>query len=121
MRCCGSCRDHHDASVSLEDRPLPAVQRAYFYVVRRVAVHMIVLGVANLLRVGAEIALNAPSGGFTGLPFVFNDFNYPRELYREQVSLAIALLVVGGPAWWFSFRAADREARREVAARASAT
>ena len=58
-----------------QDRPLPAVQRAYFYVVLLVAIHMIVLGVANLLRVGAEIALGAPSGGFTGLPFVFADFN----------------------------------------------
>jgi uncharacterized protein DUF5671 len=103
-----------------EGRTLPAVQRAYLYIVALVAVHMVVLALANLLRVGAELALNAPSGGFTGLPFVFNDFNSPRELYREQASLAIALLVVGGPAWWLSFRAADRAARREVVARASA-
>ena len=103
-----------------EGRALPAVQRAYLYIVALVAIHMVVLAVANLLRVGAEIAMNAPSGGFTGLPFVFNDFSRPRELYREQASLAIALLVVGGPAWWFSFRAADRSARREVSARASA-
>src|SRR5438477_334472 len=52
------------------DRPLPAVQRAYFYLVALVAIHMVVLAVANLLRVGAEIAMGAPSGGFTGLPFV---------------------------------------------------
>jgi uncharacterized protein DUF5671 len=103
-----------------EGRTLPAVQRAYLYIVALVAIHMVVLAVANLLRVGAEIAMNAPSGGFTGLPFVFSDFNHPRELYREQASLAIALLVVGGPAWWLSFRAADRAARREPAARASA-
>jgi uncharacterized protein DUF5671 len=103
-----------------EGRTLPAVQRAYLYIVALVAIHMVVLAVANLLRVGSEIAMNAPSGGFTGLPFVFNDFNRPRELYREQASLAIALLVVGGPAWWFSFRAADGAARRDVMARASA-
>lgn len=103
-----------------EGRTLPAVQRAYLYVVALVAIHMVVLAVANLLRVGAEIAMNAQSGGFTGLPFVFNDFSRPRELYREQASLAIALLVVGAPAWWLSFRAADRAARREVAARVSA-
>lgn len=103
-----------------EARTLPAVQRAYQYIVALVAIHMVVLAVANLLRVGAEIVMNAPSGGFTGLPFVFNDFNRPRELYREQASLAIALLVVGGPAWWLSFRAADRAARRDVAERASA-
>jgi hypothetical protein len=103
-----------------EGRSLPAVQRAYLYVVALVAIHMVVLAIANLLRVGAEIAMNAPSGGFTGLPFVFSDFSRPSELYREQASLAIALLAVGGPAWWLSFRAADGAARRDVAARASA-
>ncbi len=97
-----------------------AVQRAYVYVVALVAVHMIVLGVANILRVAAEIALGAPSGGFTGLPFVFADFNRPSDLYREQASLAIALLIVGTPAWWFHFRLAQRAAARGVEERASA-
>ena len=106
--------------MSMEDRPLPAVQRAYFYVVLLVAVHMIVLGVANLLRVGAEIALGAPSGGFTGLPFVFADFNRPREQYREQASLAIALLLVAVPAWYLHYRAADVAARRSLSERGSA-
>jgi hypothetical protein len=102
------------------ERPLPAVQRAYFYVVLLVAVHMIVLGVANLLRVGAEIALDAPSGGFTGLPFVFAEFNRPREQYREQASLAIALLLVAVPAWYLHYRAADGAARRSLHERGSA-
>ncbi|HKY52244.1 MAG TPA: DUF5671 domain-containing protein [Candidatus Limnocylindria bacterium] len=106
--------------MSVEDRPLPVVQRAYFYVVLLVAVHMIVLGVANLLRVGAEIALDAPSGGFTGLPFVFAEFNRPSELYREQASLAIALLLVGVPAWYLHFRAADGAARRSAPERGAA-
>jgi len=110
----------HDQSFMNEGRTLPAVQRAYQYIVALVAIHMVVLAVANLLRVGAEIAMNAPSGGFTGLPFVFNDFSRPSELYREQASLAIALLAVGGPAWWLSFRAADGAARRDIAGRASA-
>ncbi len=88
-----------------------AIQRAYVYVVALVAVHMIVLGVANILRVLAEVALGAPSGGFTGLPFVFADFNRPRDLYREQASLAIALLAVGAPAWWWHLRMAQRAAR----------
>ncbi|MEP6694487.1 MAG: DUF5671 domain-containing protein [Chloroflexota bacterium] len=101
-------------------RALPAVQRAYFYVVLLVAIHMIVLGVANLLRVGAEIALGAPSGGFTGLPFVFADFNRPREQYREQASLAIALLLVAVPAWYLHYRAADAAARRSLQERGSA-
>jgi hypothetical protein len=96
------------------------VQRAYFYIVLLVAVHMIVLGVANLLRVGAEIALSAPSGGFTGLPFVFADFNRPREQYREQASLAIALLLVAIPAWYLHYRAADAAARRSLAERGTA-
>src|SRR3979409_1975791 len=120
MRCCGSCPGHHDADVSTEERGLPAVQRAYFYVVMLVAIHMIVLGVANLLRVGAEIALGAPSGGFTGLPFVFADFNRPRDQYREQASLAIALLLVAVPAWYLHFRAADAAARRSAIERGSA-
>ncbi len=106
--------------MSVDQRPLPAVQRAYFYVVLLVAVHMIVLGVANLLRVGAEIALGAPSGGFTGLPFVFAEFNRPREQYREQASLAIALLLVGVPAWYLHYRAADAAARRSLQERGTA-
>src|SRR5947209_4266077 len=102
------------------ERPLPAIQRAYFYLVALVAIHMVVLAIANLLRVGAELALGAPSGGFTGLPFVFNEFNRPRELYREQASLAIALLVVGLPAWIIHFRIAQRAALRSVEERGSA-
>src|SRR5438552_13268291 len=102
------------------DRPLPAVQRAYFYLVALVAMHMVVLAVANLLRVGAEMAVGAPSGGFAGLPFVFDEFSQPRELYREQASLAIALLVVGLPAWFIHFRIAQRAAVRSVEERGSA-
>jgi len=103
-----------------DPRPLPAVQRAYFYLVALVAIHMVVLAVANLLRVGAELALGAPSGGFTGLPFVFNEFNRPAAQYREQASLAIALLVVGLPAWIIHFRIAQRAALRSIEERGSA-
>jgi len=103
-----------------EVRALPAVQRAYFYLVALVAIHMVVLAVANLLRVGAEIAMSAPSGGFTGLPFVFSEFNRPSDQYREQASLAIALLAVGLPAWFVHFRVAQRAALRSVEERASA-
>ncbi|MDO8506136.1 MAG: DUF5671 domain-containing protein [Candidatus Limnocylindria bacterium] len=92
-------------------RAQPIVQRAYVYIVALVAIHMVVLGVANVLRVLAELALGAPSGGFTGLPFVFADFNRPRELYREQASLAIALLLVGTPVWWIHYQMAERAAR----------
>src|SRR5437879_1458095 len=76
--------------------------------------------VANLLRVGAEIAMGAPSGGFTGLPFVFSEFNRPSDQYREQASLAIALLAVGLPAWFIHFQVAQRAALRSVEERASA-
>src|SRR6266545_5766290 len=120
MCSCGPCRAPHDAEVSSQARALPAVQRAYFYAVALVAIHMIVLGVANLMRVGAEIALGAPSGGFTGLPFVFGDLSQPRELYREHVSLAIALLLVGVPAWLVHFRTAQAAVRRDMSERASA-
>src|SRR5437773_985801 len=102
-----------------EARPLPAVQRADFCLVALVAIHMVVLAVANLRRVGAEIAMNAPSGGFTGLPFVFNEFNRPTNLYREQASLAIALLVVGLPAWLIHFGMAQRAAQRSIEERAA--
>ncbi|HEY6959107.1 MAG TPA: DUF5671 domain-containing protein [Candidatus Limnocylindria bacterium] len=96
------------------------VQRAYVYIVALVAIHMVVLGVANILRVLAELALGAPSGGFTGLPFAFADVSRARtDVYREQASLAIALLAVGTPAWWIHFRMAERAADL-VAERSSA-
>ena len=100
--------------MSATPTPTPAqsiVQRAYVYIVALVTIHMVVLAVANLLRVLAEMGLGAPSGGFTGLPFAFAEFNRPRDLYREQASLAIALLLVGAPAWWIHFRMAERAAR----------
>ena len=108
----------HDVAVN-EGRSLPAVQRAYFYLVALVAIHMVVLAVANLLRVGAEIAMNAQSGGFTGLPFVFTEFNRPSDQHREQASLAIALLVVGLPAWLIHFGMAQRAAQRSLEERAA--
>lgn len=103
-----------------EARPLPGVQRAYFYLVALVAVHMVVLAVANLLRVGAEIAMRAEPGGFTGLPFIFADLNRPNDVWRQQASLAVALLVVGLPAWLIHFGYAQRIARRAPEDRASA-
>ena len=102
-----------------EARPLPGVQRAYFYLVALVAVHMVVLAVANLLRVAGEIAFQAPPGGFTGLPFIFADLNHPNDVYRQQASLAVALLVVGLPAWLIHFGYAQRIARRAPEDRAS--
>ena len=84
------------------------VQRAYVYIVALVAIHMVVLGVANILRVLAELALGAPSGGFTGLSFAFG--GRAGDVYREQASLAIALLLVGTPAWAIHFRMAQRAA-----------
>lgn len=105
----------HDARVTTAALSAPRaqsiVQRAYVYIVALVAIHMVVLGVANILRVLAEIALGAPSGGFTGLPFAFADVSRARsDIYREQASLAIALLAVGTPAWWIHFRMAQRAA-----------
>ena len=102
-------------------RPLPALQRAYFYLVALVAIVMVVLGVANLLRVGAEVMLSAFPGSFTGLWFLFWSFaERPGTVAREQASLAIALIAIGAPVWLFHFRAAERAARASVAERASA-
>ena len=106
------------AAVATTTRAQTLVQRAYLYIIALVAIHMVVLGVANILRVLAELALGAPSGGFTGLPFRVNDFSRPRELYREQASLGIALAAVGAPVWWWAFGSAQRVAR-DVVERAS--
>ena len=98
----------------------PTIVRAYQYLVALVAIHMVVLGAANALRVVAELALGAPSGGFMGLPFLFAEGRAaPLEIHREQVSLAIALLLVGIPAWFLHWRAADRAARRSDVDRSS--
>ena len=101
-------------------RPLGGVQRAYFYLVALVGVHMVVLAIANLLRVAVPRCTNATPGGFTGLPFVFTDLNQPGEVHRQQASLAVALLVVGLPAWLIHFGYAQRVARRSIEDRASA-
>jgi uncharacterized protein DUF5671 len=106
--------------VGPDARPLPALQRAYFYLVGLVAIFMVVLGVANVLRVGAELVYPAQYTGFTGLPFLYWDYSRPTDVDREQASLAIALLTVGTPTWFFHFRAAQRAARLSVAERASA-
>lgn len=99
---------------------MPVLQSAYVYVVALVAIHMVVLAVANLLRVAAEVALGAPSGGFTGLPFLFAEGrSQPGDLYREHLSLAIALLLVGAPMWILHFRAAQRAAERDPVQRGS--
>ncbi|MFN2520363.1 MAG: DUF5671 domain-containing protein [Candidatus Limnocylindria bacterium] len=98
----------------------PTVVRAYQYVVALISIHMVVLGAANALRVLAELALGAPSGGFTGLPFLFAEGgSRPLEIHREQMSLALALLFVGVPAWYLHWRSADRAARRSGAERSS--
>ena len=98
----------------------PTILRTYQYLVALVAIHMVVLGAANALRVVAELALGAPSGGFIGLPFLFAEGRLrPLEIHREQLSLAIALLLVGIPAWYFHWRPADRAARRSEVDRSS--
>jgi cytochrome b561 len=107
--------------VGPDARPLPALQRAYFYLVSLVAVFMVVLGVANLLRVGAELVFPAQFTGFDGLPFLYWDYSRPSDVDREQASLAIALVAIGAPVWLFHFRGADRAAHASVVERSSAT
>jgi uncharacterized protein DUF5671 len=105
--------------VTPDVRPLPALQRAYLYLVSLVAIFMVVLGVANLLRVLAEIVFPAQYAGFTGLPILYWDYNRPADVDREQASLAIALLAIGAPVWLFHFRAAQRVAQASSAERSS--
>jgi hypothetical protein len=106
--------------VGPDARPLPALQRAYFYLVALVAIFMVVLGVANLLRVGAELTFPGSPGAFTGLPFLTWSFTPSGDIRREQASLAIALIAVGMPVWFFHFRAVQRAADVAVVERASA-
>jgi len=101
-------------SANTETPGLAGPARAYIYLVALVAIHMVVLGTANLIRVGAEILLQAPSRGFEGLPFVFVDYNQPSLVYRSQFSLALALAMVGGVGWvvhWGSPRVLCAESR----------
>ena len=98
----------------MDSSSAPGVQQAYLYVTCLVAIHMAVLGAANVLRVLAELGLQAPSGTFLGLPFIFAEgFSRPASVHREQMSLALALLLIGGPAWALHWRAAQRAARAE--------
>jgi hypothetical protein len=104
-------------SISTEKQGLAGPARAYLYLVALVAIHMAVLGIANLLRIAAEVALHASSGGFTGLPFVFVDYNQPQRIYLQQLSLALALALVGGAGWAIHWGLAERAARRAPAER----
>jgi len=104
-------------SANTETPGLAAPARAYLYLVALVAIHMVVLGTANLLRVGAEVLLQAPSRGFEGLPFVFVDYNQPSLVYRSQFSLALALAMVGGAGWLVHWGIATRVMRRAPAER----
>lgn len=104
-------------SANTETQGLAAPARAYLYVVALVAIHMVVLGSANLIRVGAEVLLQAPSRGFEGLPFVFVDYNQPSLVYRSQFSLALALAMVGGAGWLVHWGIATRVMRRAPAER----
>lgn len=91
---------------------MPRIQQAYVHVTCLVAIHMAVLGATNVLRVLAELALGAPSGSFLGLPFIFAEgFSRPASVHREQMSLALALLLIGAPVWAFHWRSAQRAAR----------
>lgn len=82
------------------------------YVTCAVTMHMVVLGGANIVRILAELALGAPSGTFLGLPFLFAEGpSRAGTIHREQISLALALVLIGGPAWLFHWRAAQRAAR----------
>ncbi len=57
------------------DRPLPAVQRAYFYLVALVAIHMVVLAVANLT---SSIARASSTGSRRASRSPFLSSGFPR-------------------------------------------
>ncbi len=88
------------------------------YITALVTIHMAVLGLANLVRVAAESALGLPGSAFLGLPFVFAE--NVGDQRRRHLSLALALVLIGVPAWYFHWRAGRRAAERDPLVRASA-
>lgn len=98
---------------------MPRIQQAYVYIACAIAIHMVVLGAANVVRVLAEIATGTPSATFLGLPFLFAEGSSRPGRTREQISLALALVLIGAPAWYLHWRGAQRAAERSDEDRAS--
>ena len=92
------------------------------YIACAIAIHMVVLGLANVVRVLVELATGTPSASFLGLPFLFAEGSSrpgTTGQTREQISLALALVLIGAPAWYLHWRGAQRAAERSDEDRAS--
>ena len=89
------------------------------YIACAIAIHMVVLGLANVVRVLAELATGTPPAAFLGLPFLFAEGSSRPGQTREQISLALALVLIGAPAWYLHWRGAQRAAERSDEDRAS--
>jgi hypothetical protein len=98
---------------------VPRIQQAYVYIVCAIAIHMVVLGLANVVRVLVELAAGTPPAAFLGLPFLFAEGSSRPGQTREQISLALALVLIGAPAWYLHWRGAQRAAERTTDDRAS--
>src|SRR5688572_21363159 len=80
---------------------------------------MVLLGLANAARVLVELATGTPPAAFLGLPFLFAEGSSRPGQTREQISLALALVLIGAPAWYLHWRGAQRAAARSDEDRAS--
>ena len=98
---------------------MPRIQQAYVYIACAIAIHMVVLGAANVVRVLVELATATPPAAFLGLPFLFAEGSSRPGQTREQISLALALVLIGAPAWYLHWRGAQRAAARSDEDRAS--
>jgi len=89
------------------------------YIACAIAIHMVVLGLANVVRVLVELATGTPPAAFLGLPFLFAEGSSRPGQTREQISLALALVLIGAPAWYLHWRSAQRASDRSDEDRAS--
>jgi len=97
-----------DISQTSEAPRQASLRRLYYYLVSGAGLALVAWGFAHLL--GAFIAAGAFWAQQTwGGNFVYQ---FSAAWFREQVSLNVAMLIVGTPVWVWHWRVTDRLARR---------
>jgi hypothetical protein len=75
---------------------MSSIRRVYFYLVTLITLGILAAGVRGLLFLLFDITLNGPS-------------SIGRQSFiQQQLSLGLAMLVIGGPLWYFYWRAVQR-------------
>ncbi len=90
-----------DARIAAETPEAATIRRLYFYLVAAVGLGLLWYGLTDLLRVGLELGLGTRS-----------PFDVGGAWWRERVSLAVALMLVGGLTWWAHWVIVQSGARR---------